>query len=213
MVKCINHSDKSAIRLCDNCSKPFCPECLRKFFEKFLCQNCYPSIFNVNAKQNIEYEIQPDENLIEKIQLIHYARNSGKIDNIDTTKNGILNKDTDKKRIEKDTTSPINHLLAIAISLFLILFPSVSILYLVFFVYFVAGYYYCERYFPNKKLRFVIWLTIPLLFISLLFSIFFLFLSGNPEAGFLIVFAPIIFIVSFIAGSLGIFLSILISKI
>ncbi len=44
-IRCSNHPDRNAIRLCDGCSMPFCTDCLRKNLLGFYyCQRCYPRL-------------------------------------------------------------------------------------------------------------------------------------------------------------------------
>jgi len=67
-VECINHQDKSAVRLCDSCDRPFCADCLRKNILGFYyCEHCYPALFkNTSAP---EYEIPRDEKRLRTKQI------------------------------------------------------------------------------------------------------------------------------------------------
>lgn len=67
VVECSSHPHKSGVRLCDNCEKPFCLECLRRNFLGFYyCQDCYPALFSNAASSN--YEIPRDEKGLGRIQ-------------------------------------------------------------------------------------------------------------------------------------------------
>ncbi len=69
VVRCNDHPDKNAVRLCDGCSMPFCSDCLREddiYSCSYYCKNCHPEHFKKNPVP--EYEIPIDEKELKKVQ-------------------------------------------------------------------------------------------------------------------------------------------------
>jgi len=195
-IKCSDHTDKIAIRLCDDCGKPFCAECLRKNSLGFYyCQNCYPALFKSNSVP--EYAIPVDEKGLKKIQ-----------DQVESQINEDL---TEEPLTLAKSGKYIKIVIAIGIGLLLLTALAaklVSIKYSFFYMivlfilltFFYTGKY-CGKRWKKPSVEWGFWLTLPI--IGFIIMEYIRIPSGSITGGIMLAAYVISYFVLLLVSSYG----------